>query len=382
MISTYFGRAAVGWAFTLVVLLVPMASAQSVSLAAAAKAANVEFFNGMVNAALVHGHGNGDIGDRLNAAMALRPGGTILVPDGTYSFSTTIEPPAKMGTGVTIDCGSTNTVLRYTGSRDAIFIHDQIAIGTTVVFRNCTVMADKASGTAANGVHVQSSLGVSFYDCVIKDFKHYGVFNEGAIGAFFSNVTAESNGINLVNAPDDATNMSSNAIRWIGGSLQYPATVNYWEAPSKNMRNQQNIVETIFEMATPMPQAVIEACDSCTIRNSYIEYIAVSGISFSPVVIGNAPHSGYGSETSEYPKHLRLENNLTFFPPGSRGYRVLNVAGLTLNDDDEQGKPECMIEFAHEPTVGITAVNIVGGLYNWSGDKFVNSQDSFFASTH
>jgi hypothetical protein len=348
------------------------------SRSVSAQAMNVEFVNGVINASLVPGQGNGDIGDHLNAAMALQPGGTVMVPNGTYSFSTTIEPPTNIGTGVTVDCGSTNTVLQYTGSGDAIFIRNQQNIGTPLTFRNCTIIATKESGPAANGIHIQASLGVSFYDCVVKNFKGYGVYNQGAIGAQFSNVTAESNGINLVDAPDETSHMSSNAIRWIGGSLQYPGTVNYWEAPHPSGRNQQNVIETIFEMATPMPQAVIEACDSCTIRNSYIEYIGVSGVNFAPIVIGNAPRSGYGSETNQYPKHFHMENNLTFFPARSRSYAVFNVQGLTLNDLDEQGSPDCMIDFAADPTIGIHDVNIIAGLYNYRVEKFMHSRSSYF----
>jgi hypothetical protein len=332
----------------------------------------------VINAALVPGRGNGDIGDRISTAMGLHPGGTILVPDGTYTFTTTVEPPANIGSGVTVDCGSTNTVLQYTGSGDAIHIRSHQAIGTNIIFRNCTILGGKASGASANGVHIQSFLGVAFYDCVIKDFKGYGVYNQGAIAPFFSNVTAVSNGINLVDAPDEATHMSTNAVRWIGGSLQYGSRTNYWEGPASGGRNQDNLLETIFEMRAPVPQAIIEACDSCTIRNSYVEYIGVSGVSFPTVVIGNAPRSGYGSQTSQFPKHLRLENNLTLFPSSSRGYEVENVQGLTLDDLDEQGEPDCMIEFAPEPTIGISGVNIIAGLYNWRVARFVNPKNSYF----
>jgi hypothetical protein len=340
--------------------------------------ADLDLANGMINASLVPGRGNGDIGDKINAAMAQRPGGSILVPDGTYSFSTSIEPPANAGSGVTVNCGSTNTVLQYTGSGDAIHIHNPQAIGTSIVFRNCTIDGSKASGPSANGVHIQSAQGVSFFDCVVKNFKGYGVYNQGAIAPFFSNVMAATNGVNLVDVPDEATHMSTNGVRWIGGSLQYGGRTNYWEAPNSAGRNQENLLETIFEMSAPVPQAIIEACDSCTIRNSYVEYIGVSGVAFPPVVIGNAPQSGYGSQTSQIAKHLRLENDLTFFPSSSRGYEVQNVQGLTLNDLDEQGRPDCTIEFASDPTIGISDVNIIAGLYNWGVARFKNPRNSYF----
>jgi hypothetical protein len=357
-----------------------VASAQNVGFSL--PRADMELVNGMINATLVPGRGNGDIGDRISAAMALRPGGSILVPDGTYTFSTSIEPPTNIGTGVTVNCGSTNTVLQYTGSGDAIYIHNPQAIGTSIVFRNCTIVGTKASGLSANGVHIQSSQGVAFFDCVIRGFKGYGVYNQGAIAPFFSNVMAASNGINLVDAPDEASHTSTNGVRWIGGSLQYGSTTNYWEAPNSGGRNQENLLETIFEMSAPVPQAIIEACDSCTIRNSYVEYIGVSGISFPPVVIGNAPRSGYGSQTNQITKHLRLENDLTFFPSKSRGYEVENVQGLTLNDLDEQGRPDCTIEFASAPTIGISGVNIIAGLYNWGVVRFVNPRNSYFGQFH
>jgi hypothetical protein len=371
-----------GLALATVISFVAFPAATSVvsaeSVAIALRNADIPLVNGMINASQVPGRGNGDIGDRISAAMALRPGGSILVPDGTYTFSTSIEPPANAGSGVTVNCGSTNTVLQYTGSGDAIYIHNPQALGTGIVFRNCTIDGSKASGASANGVHIRSAQGVSFFDCVIKGFKGYGVYNQGAVGVFFSNVMAKSNGINLVDAPDEATHISTNALRWTGGSLQYARITNYWEAPNSGGRNQLNTVEAIFEMAAPVPQAIIEACDSCTIRNSYVEYGGLSGVSFPTMVIGNSPRSGYGSQTTQFPKHLRLENNLTFFPSSSRGYDVENVQGFTLDDLDEQGKPDCVIEFAPHPTMGISDVNIIAGLYNWGVTRFRNPRASYF----
>ncbi|MGA7158385.1 MAG: hypothetical protein WBY53_16175 [Acidobacteriaceae bacterium] len=335
---------------------------------------NAEFVNGVINASLVPG--TGDIGAKINSAMGLVAGGTIMVPNGIYQFDTTIQPPANIGTGVTVDCGSPNTVLEYNGTADAIYIQDERA--ASIVFRNCTILASSTSGPSANGVHIQASAGVSFQNCVVENFKKYGIYNQGAIGSSFLNVNAISNGINLVNSPDISSSISTNAMRWVGGSLQYGVTTNYWESPNSGGRDQLNIIESVWELSSAVPQAIIEACDSCTIKDSYIEYIGVSGESFPTMIVGNALGSGYGSGTSQSPKHLRFENNLTFFPGSSLGYEVFNVSNLTLDDLDEQGLPKYIIDFSSTPTLGITNVNVIAGLFNWSVMAYLNSQSTYF----
>ena len=334
---------------------------------------NAEFVNGIINASLVPG--SGDIGQKINSAMSINPGGTVMIPNGTYSFGTTIQPPSSLGSGLTVDCGSLNTILKYTGSGDAIYINN--ILGPSIVFRNCTIDGSLSTGSSANGVHVQASSNVSFYDCIIKNFPGYGVYNQGAIIALYSNVSAITNGINLVDMPDTASGISTNALRWQGGSLQYGTTTNYWEAPGSS-RDELNVLETTFEITSPVPQAIVEACDSCTIKNSYIEYIGGTGTGFPTMVIGNASGSGYGSGTNQTPKHFVLQNNLSLFPLGALGYEVFNVNSLTLNDDNEQGYPLHTIAFVSTPTLGITNVNVFLGLLNNSGGRYLNYNSSYF----
>jgi hypothetical protein len=74
--------------------------------------------NGVINPTLSAG---ADIGAKVNTAFAaLATGGTVRIPAGSYSFSTTINYP---GAGYHLDCDA-GTVLTYTGSTTAINFFD------------------------------------------------------------------------------------------------------------------------------------------------------------------------------------------------------------------------------------------------------------------
>ena len=324
-----------------------------------------QIVNGIRNAALYSGS---DIGAQINNAMG--SGGTVMIPDGTYSFSTTISVVTPTVSGLTVDCGSNHTTLNYTGSGDAVYVSSTSGPSPSalIVFRNCTFNGSGATSTA-NGVHVQNASGVVLENCIVENFKHYGVYDQGAIDSLYENVNALSNGVNLLNTPDASSGTSTNGMRWTGGSLQYATVTNYWEMPASAGRDQLNIVQTTMELTASqnIPQAIVEACDSCTIRDSYIEYLgASSGAAFPDVVIGNASGICGGTGTSQTVKHMRIENNYTIFPSGSNGYCVVNAQEVTFEDNNEQGIPDYFVIFPSSPTIGISNVTLIGGIWNWS----------------
>ena len=338
--------------------------------------------NGVLNANQFSGS---DIGAQLNTVFSQYSGGTVMVPDGTYNFSTTISPALASNAGYTIDCGSTHTILNYTGQGDAVYLAHTSGLQSSISIRNCTIVGSHAGGSA-NGIHIRAASGISLYNCVVAGFGGDGILQEGGVDTLIENVSSISNGINLLNTPDVSDEISTNAMKWIGGSLQYGTVTNYWEKPAPSgtsgfLRDAGNTVQATFEISGVIPQVIIEACDSCTIENSYMEYVGSTGSTpFPAMVIGNATNSGYGSETAQYPKHLRLANNLTYFPSNSIGYEIFNAKNVTLDDIDEQGGPQYVITFANSPTIGISGVNIIAGLPGWTIGPYQNPQSSYFGS--
>lgn len=123
-----------------------------------------------------------DIGDRINHAFASFPSqtfpaacGQVRVPPGDYRFSTTIQIPTNLLAGSPncqlIGSGSGVTVLRYTGSGDAI---DAIMSGPAGTFPFMAGrIADldiEGNPNAASGIHFGNSVGQLIEDVEVGNF--------------------------------------------------------------------------------------------------------------------------------------------------------------------------------------------------------------------
>lgn len=91
-----------------------------------------------------------DIGAKVNAAIARMPdsGGTVRIPTGAYSFSTTIKL-TRAGQHLVCDPGAT---LRYTGNGDAILVDPSALVGLEIDGEGrCSLVGTAA---ARNGIHL------------------------------------------------------------------------------------------------------------------------------------------------------------------------------------------------------------------------------------
>jgi hypothetical protein len=143
--------------------------------------------NGAANAVTFAG---ADLGAKINAAMASMPnGGTIYIPAGTYSFSTTVQCPVTgagsnayiisgAGSSMAPDHGpNANTLLLYTGTGDAFnqvvtVFADQNQSGCQL--RDFSLNGANA-GPAAIGYHFGGTEHSSTWNVVIQNFGGAGI---------------------------------------------------------------------------------------------------------------------------------------------------------------------------------------------------------------
>jgi hypothetical protein len=112
-----------------------------------------------------------DIGARVNAAIASLPGGgRVVIPAGTYCFSTTIlinRPVRLVGEGVRA------TVLHYTGPGDAI----RVEAGSAPPYLNGALGHMSIVGSSspdAVGVHQVDTVGFDYHDLAVVHFRGAG----------------------------------------------------------------------------------------------------------------------------------------------------------------------------------------------------------------
>jgi hypothetical protein len=147
-----------------------------------------------------------DIGAKVNAAMAAMPatGGTVRIPAGSYSFSTTIKL-TRPGQHLVCDAGA---VLRYSGDGDAILIE---AGGPGLALAidgegGCELVGSPA---AQNGIHLRPGNTFVIRGMRIHGFTHgNGIELSGANSVQIAMNVIQSNqhGIDMVTVPHFAPN--------------------------------------------------------------------------------------------------------------------------------------------------------------------------------
>jgi hypothetical protein len=148
-----------------------------------------------------------DIGAKVNAAIAAMPasGGTVRIPAGDYSFSTTIKL-TRAGQHLICDAGA---VLRYTGNGDAILVDPSAAGGVELDIDGqggCSLLGTAA---AQNGIHLLSGNTFSIRGLRISGFsKGNGIALSGANSVQIARNTIGHNqhGIDMVTVPHFAPN--------------------------------------------------------------------------------------------------------------------------------------------------------------------------------
>jgi Right handed beta helix region len=148
-----------------------------------------------------------DIGAKVNAAIAAMPasGGTVRIPAGSYSFSTTIKL-TRAGEHLMCDAGA---VLHYTGTGDAI-LADTSASGAMNLTIDGEGGCDLVGNAAAqNGIHLLPGNSFVVRGMRIYSFTHgNGIELSGANSVQITMNVIEENqhGIDMVTVPHFAPN--------------------------------------------------------------------------------------------------------------------------------------------------------------------------------
>ncbi|HEX4582662.1 MAG TPA: right-handed parallel beta-helix repeat-containing protein [Acidobacteriaceae bacterium] len=148
-----------------------------------------------------------DIGAKVNAAIAAMPatGGTVRIPAGSYSFSTTMKL-TRPGEHLACDAGA---VLRYTGDGDAILMDPAAGGGLDLGIDGEGGCELVGSAAAQNGVHLRPGNTFVIRGMRIHDFTHgNGIELSGANSVQIAMNVIQSNhhGIDMVTVPHFASN--------------------------------------------------------------------------------------------------------------------------------------------------------------------------------
>lgn len=288
-----------------------------------------------------------DIGAQINAAFESCSGRCyVRVPQGDYTYSTTIRIPVGIQGGVTLDCDSNSTRLRYTGSGDAM-----AALGTGepepgILIKNCFLDGlSSASGT--NGLHLRAFGGGLFENIRVLNFSGDGVLNEGINSVTFISPDIEANTINVHNVGVTVAGggYSTNAVKIFGGILGYAKKWGLYEDSSKieaAFPNGGNIYDGVnFERngtaGVMSGNAFLQWCDGCVITNSYLEFFGDDHVPES-VVIGGTNGDGAGGVTAS-PQGVKIVNNHFLSDNAVDSVLILNGRMIIVEGNSEVGNP-------------------------------------------
>jgi hypothetical protein len=148
-----------------------------------------------------------EIGAKVNAEIAALPasGGTVHIPAGSYSFSTTIKL-TRPGQHLTCDAG---TVLHYTGNGDAILVDPAAEGGLNLSIDGeggCKLMGTPA---AQNGIELRPGNAFVIRGMRITGFAHgNGIELSGAnnVQIVMNVIGSSQRGIDMVTVPHYAPN--------------------------------------------------------------------------------------------------------------------------------------------------------------------------------
>ena len=153
------------------------------------------------------GFAGADIGAKVNAAIAAMPvsGGTVRIPAGSYSFSTTMKL-TRPGQHLACDAGAT---LHYTGSGDAIFVNGRLGAGLELEIDGDGGCQLTGTAAAQNGVHLVPGNTFTIRGMRISGFaKGNGIELSGAndVQIVGNAISGNQNGIDMVTVPHFAPN--------------------------------------------------------------------------------------------------------------------------------------------------------------------------------
>jgi len=294
-----------------------------------------------------------DIGAQINAAFASCPGGcSVFVPNGVYLYSTTIRIPigALQGSG-TLVCDSPSTMLRYTGSGDAVAALGFGENESGLTIRDCTFDGSLAQA-GANGLHLRFFSSGTIENIRIYDFPGNGVLNEGVNSLTFISPDIESSYINVHNVGVlvNGVGASANANKIFGGVIGYAKKWGVFEDGSQAdvaFPNGGNIYDgVVFEANGTNGQlsgnAYLQWCDGCVITNSYLEFFADDHIPQN-VIIGGTSGDGIG-DLDASPQGVKIVNNHFLSDNAANSLLLINGRLIIVENNIELGNPTNFVD--------------------------------------
>jgi hypothetical protein len=291
-----------------------------------------------------------DMGAWINSYVAaFGPVGRIVIPQGTYTFSTPINISQTTNQSLTIECTSRAAVLKYTGSGQAISLTGIGDPSSEVQVNNCTLSGDNAeSGT--NGIVAHLFQNLHLTNVRVQNFQGVNVLLHGVIGGLFIGTDLVGAGTyNYEIQPDtDGGGFGSNRNLMYGGSLQYAGTANFWDSGVSGIYGGDtgDILNGVtFECLTNGAQFIIEGTWNDAIENSYLEYFQHSvAANLYQGWVGNYAGSGVGSNTTQTARNFVFMNNTLVTPKAGAGsvtasLYVVNSDGLLAENITDVGAP-------------------------------------------
>jgi len=289
----------------------------------------------------------GDIGAQINAAFASCSGRCyVRVPQGVYTYTTSIRIPVASQGGATLECDSMSTRLSYAGSGDAMAA---LGVGESepgILIKNCWLDGSLAS-PGTNGLHLRAIGGGLIENIRVLGFSGDGVLNEGVNSATFISPDIEANYINVhnVGVSVNGSGYSTNAVKIFGGILGYAKKWGVYEDSSQvaaAFPNGGNVYDGVnFEAngtnGEMSGNAFLQWCDGCVITNSYLEYFNDRHIPEN-VVIGGTDGDAVGGVTAS-PQGVKIVNNHLLSDNAVDSVLVLNGRMIIVEGNSEVGNP-------------------------------------------
>lgn len=321
-----------------------------------------------------------DMGAWINAYVAAYgPIGRIVIPQGTYTFSTPIQISQTANQSMTIECTSRAAVLKYTGSGQAISLTGIGDPTTELQINNCTLNGGNAE-SGADGIIVHHFQNLRLTNVRIQDFPGVNVLFHGVIGALFIGTDLVSGGTyNYEIQPDTEIGFGSNRNLMYGGSLQYGGIANFWDSGVSGIYGGDtgNILNGVtFESLTGGPQFILEGTWNDAIENSYLEYFQHSvPATLYQGWVGNYAGSGVGSNTTQTARNFVFMNNTLVTPRAGPGavtasLYVVNSDGLLAENITDVGAPTYGLYF--NPSGMNSEARSSGLLIGWQVGQYAN----------
>lgn len=329
-----------------------------------------------------------DIGAQINAAFASCGGRCkVVVPQGNYNYSTTIQLPVQTFAGATLECDSQSTVLNYTGSGDAMAALGSGETDIGLVVESCELSGSSATGSA-NGLHLRAFSVASFDHLRIFAFPGDGVLNEGANTVTFlsPDFSGNRNNIHDVGTSVNGRGFSANAVKVFGGLLAYAKKWGVFEDFSQAgiaFPNGGNLYDgVVFEANGTNGQisgsAFLQGCDSCVISNSYMEFITPQFVPYN-VVVGDSSTDGIGGLDSS-PQGVKIVNNHFLSKHATTSIFLINGLATIVEGNTEVALVTNFVNEDAAATNAYIANNIAIDATNYLAGAGANNNGSSSAS--